>query len=101
MNLTEQNYTKGFLLADHLMAGVGPSPKNPDQFVAYVVDHLSGSYLACEVFPVLQQAIDFVNRVPEDWLYVPYGGGCGSGDCGNGDCGGGKCSLKNKQVSPL
>lgn len=98
--LTPENFRKGFLIDDDLMAGVTEDPEAiPGEamgYVAFLINHMTGEYLACESFRDLEQALATVNRLERDWVYEAAGG-CGGGKCGEGNCKGGNCGLARKE----
>lgn len=95
MLLTPENYQKGFLVDDQLMAGISESPDNPGVFVAYVLDHESGEYLGYEPYPTLDGALAALNQIPRTWAYESVGcQGCKNNE-GGGRCKIGGCGKKN------
>ena len=96
MKLTLENYSKGFLVDEELLAGVTEHPEQKGRYLAYVLRHTSGEYLGYETFEDLDQALGVINQVERTWVYEKVGGcgGCADGTCGNGQCGksaGGGC----------
>ena len=120
--LTSENYSKGFLIDEDLMAGVtansqadtsvktpavasvlapeksleGAPEKTDDlqSFSAYVLRHTTGEYLGFQNFPTLEEALFRINSIPRDWVYESSSG-CGA--CGEGNCSketGAGCRLK-------
>lgn len=93
MKLTIENYKKGLLVDDEFMAGVTEDPDQPGKAVAFVLNHLSGEYLAYEPFDDVEAALASINSLERDWEYEKGGGGCGDGACGEGGCRGGGCGA--------
>ena len=84
--LTSENFAKGFLVDEELMAGVSENPGTPGDFLAFVLRPESGEYLGYQSFPSLEGALEAINRIPRDWRYEPAGG-CKQGNCGKtGSC---------------
>lgn len=93
MALTLENYKKGLLVDDQLMAGVTDHPEQPGKVVAFILDHGTGEYLAFHPFEAAEQALAALNGIKRSWKYEATGG-CGKGDCaksGTGACPGGLC----------
>ncbi|MEK6578037.1 MAG: hypothetical protein AABZ55_02310 [Bdellovibrionota bacterium] len=95
MQLTAENYTKGFLIDEDLMGGVTEDPENPGRFVAFVLRHSSGEYLGAQPFSTVIEALDAINKVKRDWKFEKSSGcgGCKDGNCSSkeGGCNGGGC----------
>ena len=91
--LTAENYTKGFLVDEDLMAGVSQHPQQPGNYVAFVLRHSTGEYLGYQNFTDLGAALAVVNQIPRTWSFEKLGG-CGNGNCGNGQCAAGGCGQK-------
>ena len=91
--LNTENYSRGFLIDDELMAGVTQHPEKTDLFVAFVVRHETGEYLGYEAFSSLDSALEVINRIPREWAFEKVGG-CGG--CEGGQCGKGMCSKKSE-----
>ncbi len=92
--LNPENYTKGFLVDDELMAGVSQNPEDPNVFVAFVLRHTTGEYMGYQPFSDLVTALATVNQIKRQWTFERLGGcgGCGEGGtCNPGSCGAGKC----------
>lgn len=89
--LTNENYSKGFLVDEDLMGGVTQDPEAPETFVAFVLRHTTGEYLGYQPFSDLASALQVINQIPRNWTYERFGG-CSGGNCGKeGSCSGGKC----------
>lgn len=92
MALTEQNYSRGFLVDQELMGGVSEDPERPGHYFAFVLRHTTGEYLGYQPFETLADAITAINGVERNWVFEAVKGKCGgSGRCGAGGCGGGGC----------
>ncbi len=87
---TADNFKKGFLVDEELMAGVSEHPDSPGTYTAYVVRHTTGETLGVQQFTNVFEAIRTLNEIPRAWTYEAVskcgGGGCGSGKCGKGGC---------------
>lgn len=87
--LTAENYAKGFLIDEELMAGV-MLDEPTGQFAAFVVRPTSGEYLGYRKFETLPEAIAAINQIPREWKFESTSecGGCGEGEgpCGKGNC---------------
>lgn len=104
--LTAENYNKGFLVDDELMAGVSQDPNQPGVYVAFVLQHTTGEYLGYQPFTVLEQALQTLNQIERSWIFEAVGGcgNCGKeGGCAGGKCGksGGGCSTGVCPTPPL
>jgi hypothetical protein len=88
---TAENYNKGFLVDEELMAGIADVPEQPGSYNAYVVRHTTGETLGNETFTNLFEAIRTINDIQRDWSFAAISK-CGTGGCGNGKCGTGGCS---------
>jgi hypothetical protein len=101
MQLTQENYTRGFLVDDELMAGVTQHPENPELYIAFILQHTTGEYLGYQPFAQLDEALRSINHVPRTWTFENLsgcggcgeGGGCGGGGCGKGACQNGVCPV--------
>ncbi len=94
--LTIENYSKGFLIDDELMAGITSNPENPGTYVAFVLQHTTGEYLGYQPFSDLPTALQSLNQIPRSWAFE-QAGGCGGGckeggSCSKGSCGTQKCN---------
>ena len=87
---TAENFNKGFLVDDELMAGIAEIPDQP-AYNAYVVRHTTGETLGNETFTNLFEAIRTINDIEREWSFAAISK-CGTGGCGNGKCGTGGCS---------
>ena len=94
MLLTEENYKKGFLIDEELMAGVTENPGETGSFVAFVLQLETGEYLGYEKFATLPDALGAIARIPREWAYEKTAG-CGEGACGEGHCGEGECGTSS------
>ena len=90
--LTAENYSKGFLMDEELMAGVSEDKVNPGTFHAFVVRHTTGESLGHQLFSDVFEAIRTLNGIERNWSFEAVSK-CGNGNCGNGNCGksGGGC----------
>lgn len=95
MNLSAENFKKGFLVDDEMMGGITQNPENPAQYVGFVLSHLTGEYVAYQPFESLEAALEAMNRIPRQWAFEKVGG-CGNGNCGTGACKGGGCGKKTQ-----
>ncbi len=96
---TADNFKKGFLIDDELMAGISEIPESPGTYTAFVVRHTTGETLGAQQFSDLFEAIRALNDIPRDWTYEAVSK-CGSGNCGSGKCGkGGGCGGKKASQS--
>jgi hypothetical protein len=97
--LTAENYTKGFLMDEELMAGISEDKNQPGTFHAFVVRHTTGESLGHQIFTNVFEAIRTLNDIERSWSFEAVSK-CGSGNCGNGNCGkaGGGCG-KSKAKS--
>ncbi|MBC7691437.1 MAG: hypothetical protein H7222_06670 [Methylotenera sp.] len=95
MLLNAENYSKGFLVDEELMAGVTRDPEQEGQFVAFVLRHTTGEYLGYRPFKELTEALAAINDVQREWRYENTSG-CGGDQCGEGNCSvksGGACKM--------
>jgi hypothetical protein len=90
--LTAENYSKGFLMDEELMAGISEDKANPGTFHAFVVRHTTGESLGHQLFSDVFEAIRTLNGIERNWSFEAVSK-CGNGNCGNGNCGksGGGC----------
>lgn len=89
--LTPDNYRKGFLVSDHLMAGLSPRPEGG--FLAYVIRVETGESLGAREVASEAEGLALLNAIPEPWRFEATGG-CGEGNCGTGEgphCESGAC----------
>ncbi|MGK5084135.1 hypothetical protein WDW37_12635 [Bdellovibrionota bacterium FG-1] len=81
--LTSENYEKGFLVDEELMAGVTENPEESGTYLAYVLRHTTGEYLGTKVCTTLDEALGLIAQIPRDWAFelahACKGGGCGGG----------------------
>lgn len=93
--LTNENYSKGFLIDEELMGGITQHPQTPDLFVAFVLQHTTGEYLGYQPFPDVESALQVINQIQRPWIFEKIGGcggNCGEGgQCSKGKCGQGSC----------
>lgn len=92
MLLNAENYSKGFLIDEELMAGVTEHPAVPGSFVAFVLRLETGEYLGYENYATLGEALAAIDVIPRAWVYEKTAG-CGEGACGEGHCGQGECGT--------
>lgn len=92
IQLTPENYQKGFLIDEQLMGGVssGMDASGEATFTAFVLQHTTGEYLGSRDFGSLQEALTAINSVKRDWAYESASG-CGGASCNEGNCGTGSC----------
>lgn len=90
---TAENFKKGFLIDEELMAGITENAESPGIYTAYVVRHTTGETLGNQQFHDLFEAIRTINGIQRDWNYEAISK-CGSGNCGSGKCGTGACGAK-------
>jgi len=90
---TADNFKKGFLVDEELMAGITESPDAPGLYSAYVVRHTTGETLGNQQFTDLFEAIRTINGIQREWNYEAISK-CGGGNCGNGKCAVGACGMK-------
>ena len=93
---TADNFLKGFLIDDELMAGISEVKEAPGTYSAFVVRHTTGETLGVQQFTDLFEAIRTLNGIPREWAYEAISK-CGSGNCKSGSCGkeGGGCGMKS------
>lgn len=87
---TAENFKKGFLIDEELMAGITESPEESGIYTAYVVRHTTGETLGNQQFNNLFEAVRTINDIERNWTYEAISK-CGSGNCGSGKCGTGSC----------
>ena len=85
--LTVENYSKGFLVDEDLMAGVG---RTDTGYMAYVICHTNAQHLGTRDFLTLEEAIHSLNEIDRDWKFE-FSSECGGGACQEGNCGTGSC----------
>ena len=96
---TADNFKKGFLMDDELMAGISESAESPGVYTAFVVRHTTGETLGVGHYQNLFEAIRTLNDIPREWAYQAVSK-CGGGGCGGTNaCGGKGCSQK-KEITP-
>jgi hypothetical protein len=97
---TADNFKKGFLIDEELIAGITEETETPGNFTAYVVRHTTGETLGTQQFTDIFEAIRTLNAIPREWSYESVskcGGNCAAGSCGKS---GGGCGKK-KAVSAM
>ena len=94
---TAENFKKGFLVDEELMAGITEHPDTPGVYTAYVVRHTTGETLGNQQFNDLFEAIRTINDIQRDWSFEAISKCGGDGSCGgSGKCGGtGGCGDKH------
>ena len=99
--LTPENYAKGFLIDDELLAGVAPDSEEPGRYLAFVLQHTTGEQVGAHRYESLDQALDAVNRIERGWAFEKAGG-CGGGKCGSEKCGdAGSCGGCKTGACPI
>ena len=100
--LTLENYQNGFLIDDEALAGVSRQT-NPttgkEQYLAYVLDHLTAEHRLAQPFERAEEAIGFINSLQRRWTFESASdcGGCGDGNtCTKATCGKGHCHLDDQ-----
>lgn len=70
------------------MAGVSINPEQSGEYIAFIMNHLEGQYVAYHVCSSLAEALDLVNQVQRGWKYESSStcGGCVAGKCESGTC---------------
>ena len=88
MSLDKINYEKGFLMDEAWMGGISKNPAKPEEFIAFIMDHNVGEYIAYHECPTLEEALKLMNEVKRDWKFEGSSscGGCQSGKCNTGAC---------------
>ena len=92
---TAENFKKGFLVDEELMAGITESPDAPGLYTAYVVRHTTGETLGTQQFTNPFEAIRTINEIQREWNYEAISK-CGGGNCGSGKCAAGACGMKKE-----
>ncbi len=97
---TAENYSKGFLMDEELMAGISEDKSHPGTYHAFVVRHTTGESLGHQVFENVFEAIRALNDIERHWAFEAVSK-CGSGNCGKGNCGkaGGGCGKPKPDSS--
>ncbi len=95
INLNSENYLKGFLVDEELMAGITPHREQPGVFIAFVLKHTTGEYLSYQPFSDLESALQTMNQIQRPWSFESLSG-CGGGGCNSqGTCSkGSSCHQK-------
>lgn len=100
--LTVENYQNGFLIDDEALAGVSKQSdpvSGGDQYLAYVLDHLTAEHRIAQPFKQLEDALGFINSLQRRWTFESASdcGACGEGNtCTKSQCGKGHCHLDDK-----
>jgi hypothetical protein len=96
---TVDNFSKGFLMDEELMAGISEVKDAPGTFQAFVVRHTTGETLGFQKYSNVFEAIRMINEIPRPWEFQAVSK-CGTGDCGNGNCGkNGGCGKAKKTTA--
>jgi hypothetical protein len=99
--LTAENFQRGFLVDEQLMAGVTEDPDQKGRYVAFVLRPETGEYLGYQAYPELPLALEAINRIPRSWSYEKTSSNCGDGNCGtDGGCRGGGVCGRNAATEP-
>jgi hypothetical protein len=98
--LNFDNYGRGFLIDEELMAGVSEDRQKKGFFVAFVINHVTGESLGTESFNDLSQALARINQIPRNWAYEKSSA-CGGGACGKTDCKPGEAGACGTAACPL
>ncbi len=96
--LTEQNYKKGFLVDEELMAGVTENPDSSGTYVAFVLRPETGEYLGYQVCITLHEALTLINQIPREWNYEGTSG-CDGSKCSEGKCKGEGCKIFDPETA--
>lgn len=97
--LDKDNFQKGLLIDEELLAGVTPHPEKQDTFVAFIIRHETGEYLGYQDFSSLDDALATINKIDRSWMFQPLnpcsghhhdstGESTSHGCGGSGGCGG-------------
>lgn len=89
MPITPENYAKGFLIDDELMAGVTAKDQS---FTGFVLRHTTGEYLGYQQYATLEEALGSINAIPRPWKFESTSG-CSGERCAEGKCKGEGCKL--------
>lgn len=92
MSLDRANYKKGFLVDDAWMGGVSDDPETPGRFIAFVIDHSTGAYIACTSYANEDEALAAINAIPRGWKFE------GTSGCDGSKCGEGKCKKEGCRI---
>jgi hypothetical protein len=96
MQLTAENFHKGVLLDEELMAGV-TAHESPGSFVAFVIHHGNAETLLYQVYSDVNEALFQIHALKRNWTFQPFSSGCKGGCKGksSGSCDGKKaCAQK-------
>lgn len=88
MSLDVVNYEKGFLMDESWMGGISKNPARPEEYIAFIMNHCDGEYVAYHECKTLDQALSLLNSVQREWKFEGSSscGGCQSGKCNTGAC---------------
>jgi hypothetical protein len=98
MLLSRENYQKGFLIDEELMAGVSQDSEQPGLFFAFVLQQATGEYLGYRAFSDLDMALSSINQIPRSWVFESSSG-CGDEACSKAEgkgCSGSRCRSSAK-----
>ncbi len=100
--LTAENFHKGFLIDEELMAGISPKTPGDQQasspFVAFVLRHTTGEYLGHQECSSLEEALALINQIPRAWAFESTSG-CGGTKCAEGTCKGSSCKIFDPKLA--
>ena len=101
MNLTSENFKKGFLMDEELLGGITEDLDRPNGFLGFILRHTTGESLGHQSFTTLEAALAALNAVKRDWKFEKSSS-CGSGACGTeSGCGpGGSCGVQSGEACP-
>ena len=72
VSLNFENYSKGYLVDNELVAGVSEHPEKPGTFVAFMLDHTTGEYVGYQTFKHVHEALTIINQVERSWKFEPF-----------------------------
>jgi hypothetical protein len=99
-SLTPQNFKKGFLVDEELMAGVTENPDGSGTYAAFVLRPESGEYLGYQICPTLDEALALIQRIPRNWTFESTAG-CDGSRCEEGKCKGEGCKIYDPAAAEL